>query len=409
MQKGLIKKIAEKYNTPIYVYSEEILEKNAKNILNFPNAYSLTARYAMKALPTKRILQIFNELGLHIDASSFYEVERAINAGINPKNIQLTSQELPEEKIKYLIEIGVIINACSLRQLEDIGKNSQGINISIRINPGIGSGNTQKVNVGGSLSSFGIWHGQFEEIKNIINKYNLKITKLHTHIGSGNNPEIWKKVAQISLELVKKFENVTTLNLGGGFKVDRMNPQNNTNIEECGNVIEELFVKFNEETGRKLKLEIEPGTYLVANAGFIISKIIDIVKTDKFEFIKTDTGMTEITRPTLYAAQHPITIIPQDETQRKEKEYIFVGHCCESGDLLTPEENNPEIPKPRKITEANIGDLILIGGAGAYCSGMSTKNYNSFPEAPEVLITKNNEIELIRQKQELNQMIQNEK
>src|SRR3989344_7331133 len=267
MQKGLIKKIAEKYNTPIYVYSEEILEKNAKNILNFPNAYSLTARYAMKALPTKRILQIFNELGLHIDASSFYEVERAINAGINPKNIQLTSQELPEEKIKYLIEIGVIINACSLRQLEDIGKNSQGINISIRINPGIGSGNTQKVNVGGSLSSFGIWHGQFEEIKNIINKYNLKITKLHTHIGSGNNPEIWKKVAQISLELVKKFENVTTLNLGGGFKVDRMNPQNNTNIEECGNVIEELFVKFNEETGRKLKLEIEPGTYLVANPG----------------------------------------------------------------------------------------------------------------------------------------------
>ena len=124
---------------------------------------------------------------------------------------------------------------------------------------------------------------------------------------------------------------------------------------------------------------------------FLILFIIiveDIVDTGNngYKFLKTNTGMTEITRPALYGAQHPITV----DSKNKSKEAVIVaGHCCESGDILTPKEGNPEELAPRILPKAKIGDYIIIDAVGAYCSSMSTKNYNSYPEAPEVLIQKN--------------------
>jgi len=409
-----IVEIVQKYDTPLFLYSEEIVERSAKEVLDFPHEFGLTVRYAMKALPTKRILTIFNNVGLHIDASSYYEVLRAKAAGIPPTKIQLTAQEWPDDPqlLSFLSE-GGLINACSLHQLERIGKlveknNSLNNTISIRINPGIGSGSMNRVNVGGSAASFGIWHESLNKIKIIASKYNLAINRLHTHIGSGSDPEIWKNVAKISLQLVEAFPKVHTLNLGGGFKVARISSEKATNIQECGKVIQEEFKQFYTKTGRKLYLEIEPGTFLVANAGILISKVIDIKSTDTYSFIIVNSGMTEVTRPTLYGAQHPLTLIPQTTEPRQEKEYIVCGHCCESGDIWTPQPHNPENVMPRIFPQAKIGDFMIIGGIGAYCSGMSLKNYNSFPEAPEVLLRKDKTIELIRKKAKIEEIYRNE-
>jgi diaminopimelate decarboxylase len=149
---------------------------------------------------------------------------------------------------------------------------------------------------------------------------------------------------------------------------------------------------------------------MVANAGAIVCSVIDVIDTgaEGYTFIKVDSGMTELIRPAMYGAQHPITVVPAHAEARGTRDYLVVGHCCESGDVLTPEPGNPEGLLPRTLTEARIGDYLVIGGAGAYCAAMSSKNYNSFPEAPEVVLSKAGTLLLIRNRQTLDQILANE-
>jgi len=392
--------IADQFGTPVYVYDAAILRANAAAVLNFPNAFGLTARYAMKASPNAAILKIFKQAGLHIDASSGYEVRRAIAAGYEPQQISLSTQELPADFVE-LYEMGIEINACSLNQLDRFGQAFPGRNIGLRFNPGAGSGGNNRTNVGGPSSSFGIWHEWIEQVRTIVAKYDLKAVRIHTHIGSGSDPAVWQKCSSMSLDLVRHFPDVTSLNLGGGYKVARMADEVATDIQECGAPVAQLFREFATETGREIELEIEPGTFLVANACSVLSSVQDLVSTgaDGYEFIKLDTGMTEVLRPSIYGAQHPIYIL-QAEQSSTTKDYMIVGHCCESGDILTPAPGDPELLATRTLPETQIGDLCVIDGAGAYCSAMTTKNYNSFPEAAEVILDESKEPHLIRKRQD---------
>lgn len=127
--------------------------------------------------------------------------------------------------------------------------------------------------MGGPSSSFGIWHELIDEVKAIVAKHNLQVFRIHTHIGSGSDPAVWQRVSGLSLDLVRQFPGVTVLNLGGGYKVGRMSYEVSTDLEKIGAPVKDQFVAFAEETGRQLQLEIEPGTFLVANAGALISKV----------------------------------------------------------------------------------------------------------------------------------------
>jgi diaminopimelate decarboxylase len=207
----------------------------------------------MKASPNAAILGLFNSLGLNIDASSGYEVRRAVTAGIPYANISLSSQELPDF-FPELVKAGLKINACSLSQLDRYGAAFPGGEIGLRFNPGarsigsksvlnimdvyriyidlwmivslttiivvkgLGSGGTGKTNVGGPSSSFGIWHELLPEVKEIVARHSLKVVRVHTHIGSGSDPSVWQRVSGMSIDLCRHFPSVTTLNLGGGFK-----------------------------------------------------------------------------------------------------------------------------------------------------------------------------------------------
>lgn len=405
------REISGKFGTPVYAYAQSRLEEGAKEFLEFPNAFGLTVRYAMKANPNKAILRIFDRMGLHIDASSEHEVRRAMSYGISPQKIMLTAQQVPAESgMKQMSKRGVIFNACSLSQLERFGKACPGSEVSIRINPGLGSGGTNRTNVGGPASSFGIWHEHISIAKGIAEKFGLTISRIHTHIGSGSDPEVWKNVALMSMKYLYDFEEAHTLNLGGGYKIGRMSYEKSADLQAIGRPVKKAFMNFYEKTGRKIHLEVEPGTRLLANSGCVIATVKEVVDTgaEGYHFVKVDSGMTEVTRPSMYGAQHPLIILPSDKEPRGEKEYIVAGHCCESGDIWTPAEGDPEALSPRLLTEARKGDLLVIEGAGAYCAGMSTKNYNSFPEAAEVLLAKDGKPHLIRKRQSLEQMTQNE-
>lgn len=411
----LASEIRSKFKTPVFVYDENTLRAQAQKALNFPNPYDplgpVTVRFAMKACPNAAVLKLFYSMGLNFDASSGYECERAMKAGIKAQAISLSSQELPEN-FKELIEKGIEFNACSLNQLETFGKLFPGGKCGVRFNPGKGSGGTGKTNVGGPSSSFGIWFELLPDVKAIVSKYNLEVTRIHTHIGSGSDPAIWQEVSTKSLSLVGEFPTVTTLNLGGGFKVGRMSYEQAgaTNLEKVGLPIIEAFKKFEMQNSRRLKLEIEPGTFLTANSGALLTTVRDIVTTGKdgHTFLKLDAGMTEVLRPSLYGAQHPIVALKSSTSSQETDSYIIVGHCCESGDLFSCAPGDPEGLQERHLLKVAIGDLVTIEGAGAYCAGMSTKNYNSFPEAPEVLVDMDGKPHLIRKRQTLDQIFANE-
>lgn len=404
-----VRSIRKEFGTPVFVYDQKTLENQARTVLAFPNAFGLTARYAMKACPTGAVLKVLTGAGLHIDASSGHEAERAMRAGVPSERIQLTAQELPDN-LKALVEKGILFNACSIAQIRAYGTLFPGRELSIRVNPGLGSGHNNKTNVGGPSASFGIWHEHLDEALAAGREYGLKFTRLHTHVGSGSDPKVWQKVALMSLETCTRLPDATVLNLGGGYKIGRVDGEATADLQKIGLPVAEAFRSFEAKHGRRLHLEIEPGTYLMANACALIARAMDVVDTGKggYRFIKVDAGMTEILRPSLYGAQHPIEVVASEAEERGHQEYVVVGHCCESGDVLTPAPGNPEGLQPRKLIETRIGDIVVIGGAGAYCSSMASKNYNSFPEAAEVMIANDGKVELIRERQTLEQIVQNE-
>jgi diaminopimelate decarboxylase len=253
-------------------------------------------------------------------------------------------------------------------------------------------------------------------VPGIVEKYGLTVERIHTHIGSGSDPGIWQAVATKSLSFCKIWPTVTSLNLGGGYKVGRNEGEPTTDLQEIGKPVVAAFKQFAEENdGRQLKLEIEPGTYLVAMAGALVSTVQDKCFTtgdSGHTFLKLDAGMTDVLRPSLYGAIHPMTVLPgsgkAEDLGSEVEDVIVVGHCCESGDLMTPKPGEPEDLAARKLRKAEIGDILVVDGSGAYCSGMSTKNYNSFPEAPEVLVDMDGKVHLIRARQSLAQIYQNE-
>ena len=408
----LAAEVRARFGTPAYVYSEAALRRTAAAALAFPHAFGLTVRFAMKACPNAAILRLFDSLGLHFDASSGWEVERALRAGIAPAKISLSSQELPEN-FAALLRLGIHLNACSLSQLERFGREFPGGSLGLRFNPGLGSGHSGKTNVGGPGASFGIWHELLPQVHALIAAHGLKVDVIHTHIGSGSDPAVWQHVAKLTLALARQFPTLTAVNLGGGFKVARVPGEKTTDLKKVGAPVKALFQKYAKESGRRLRLEIEPGTYLAALAGALVCTIQDVVSTGKkgHQFLKLDAGMTEILRPSLYGSQHHLVVVPALGRSRKKlppQKYLVVGHCCESGDLLTPAPGAPDTLAPRLLAPATIGDLLVIEGAGAYCAGMSAKNYNSFPEAPEVLLQNDGSLRLIRQRQSLEQILQNE-
>lgn len=414
MQPEQVKAIADEHGTPVYVYDEAGLKGQARAALDFPNAYGLTVRFAMKALPNAAVLQTFDKLGLHIDASSGFEVRRAMAAGISADKISLSSQELAED-LDELLGFGIKFNACSLRQLERYGELRPGDRtdqLGVRFNPGLGSGGTGKTNVGGPSSSFGIWHELMPDVQSILAKYDLAPARVHTHIGSGSDPAVWQRVSGLSLGLCEQIPSVSILNLGGGYKVGRMSSEVSTDLAVVGVPVKTAFEEFAERTGRKLHLEVEPGTFLVANAGSLVTRVQDVVTTgsEGHTFLKLDSGMTEVLRPSLYGAQHPIVLVSRgDAGDASSNDYILVGHCCESGDLVTPAPDEPEVLLPRTLGgHAQRDDLVVIEGSGAYCSSMATKHYNSFPEAPEVMLGEDGKGHLIRKRQAVAEIWSNE-
>lgn len=389
LTEDLVRRLAQDHPTPFYVYSRQELDRSAQEALAFANLmpFGGVVRYAVKANDHRDILKSFNDRGLHFDASSGYEAEKLIGEGIEPSKILLTSQQLPAD-LATLLQKGVQFTATSLHQLETVCQTKPGSAIGVRINPGMGDGFNNRTTTGGVSASFGIWYEYIPEVLKLAARHKIAIERLHMHIGTGSDPVKWVEAVRKCLEIVRKLPTVTVLDIGGGFKTAYMPGDKETNMRLVGKEVAELVQVFSKETGRKLRIEIEPGRFLVAHAGSIVSSVIDITDTGEqgYTFLRTDTGMTEILRPAMYGAQHQLVVVNKDPRPKELANFVVVGHCCESGDCLTLSKDNPEAIEPRKLQTPKIGDLLVVEAAGAYCASMATTGYNAFPEAKEIVI-----------------------
>ena len=423
LDSSTVAKAADEFGTPVYVYDESALIRRCYECLNMPNAYGLTVRYAMKANSNRSLLKLISGAGLQFDASSINEAVRANIAGIPYENIMLTSQEAhagaERAKLEELLLLGLKYNVCSLHQLRLIADfaAANGICPGIRVHPGVGSGESATRNTGDDYACFGIHLSDVGEAISCASAKGLKFRHIHEHIGSGADSEIWRQNIDIQLDIVGKyFPDAETVCFGGGLKEARMPDEQAADPEVLGNYAKSQLENFFKKTGRKLKMEIEPGTFISANAGYMLTRIIDKKSTSRSNFIVTDGGMEMNARPLLYGSRHPVYILASDGSFVKSSEFnggatgdysaVVAGKCCESGDCQTLEPDGRSVA--RCMAEPEIGDIAVIGGTGAYCSSMSPFNYNSHTQAPEVLFTAGGSLKLIRKRQTLEQMLENE-
>ena len=420
-----IMECAKKYGTPVYLYDEEMLTSRCNEVLEMPNAFGIDVRFAMKANSTKAILQSIYAQGILIDASSLNEARRAHMAGIACEDIMLTSQEVPmgidRENLEKMMIEGLRYNVCSLRQLMLVGDFAANNNIplSMRVHPGVGSGESASRNTGDNYSCFGVHLSDIEQAMDYADKNGIIINQIHVHIGSGGDPVKWQENIDRELGILEKyFPNATTINFGGGLKDARMPGEIAADVQSLGNYAKKKIEEFYEKTGRKLVMGVEPGTYIVANCGYIITDILDKKKTGDtgLNFLVINGSMELNARPLLYGSKHPFYVVSKEgkllssefDSENGENMYdaAVVGRCCESGDSQSLDSEGTNIP--RYIGEPEVGDYIVVGGAGAYCSSMTPFNYNSHEQAAEVMLKENGNLTEIRRKQTLEQIVANE-
>lgn len=403
--------IARRFGTPVFVYDEAKILQAVKYMTSLPSAFGHTIRYSLKANPNQAIIRLFDRQGVSFDASSVWEVIRAVRAGVDPSRILLTAQDAAFSKeLDDLLDSGLKFDAGSLRQLDEFGSKRPGATVSIRINPGFGSGLVPKLTSGGPDSSFGIWYERLPEIKKIIERYDLIVERLHTHIGSGHYADVLLPAARTLLGMIPELRHVNCIDLGGGYRLKVMVTDQEYNHAEWAEALAQEIAEVAATTGRRLHLELEPGTFLMANAGSLVTSVIDVVDTgmDGHQFIKIDGGLTEILRPSYYGAPHPIVAVSRDGNLPEEGARSCVsGHCCIAGDVLTVNGDGGS-PLPIRLGAVTPGDYIVVERCGGYCSSMAMKNFNSYPEAPEILRRGEGRYDLIRIRQLIDQVIANE-
>lgn len=380
-----LREISRLHGTPLYVYSLASLRHRADILAHINMPYGLIARYAAKANMNPEIIKLFLQKGLHFDASSSYEAAELVRMGVEPHKISLSSQQ-PAHNLDELLEQGMLYTATSLHQLELFMKaKKRPGRVGLRVNPGVGDGGNNRTTTGGPNSSFGLWHEYIGQALAIAKQQGVSINRLHIHYGSGASVHIWEQVIDTCLATAAQMPDVTSVDIGGGFKVSRYEGERETDLAGIAAIFKRKITDFAAATGRELQLEIEPGTWLVAHAGTLLAEIVDIVDTGEQgrKFLRLNTGMNDLIRPTMYGAQHEIAVLnDSDQTES----YIVVGHNCETGDILTPAPGNSEELAERTLRKATIGDLVALYDTGAYGRSFAVTGYNSFPSAQEVCV-----------------------
>jgi diaminopimelate decarboxylase len=395
-----VRTLAEQFGTPTYVYDRAMIERRISDLAGFA-----VTRFAQKANSNLAILDLMRRNGILVDAISAGEVHRALKAGYTPAEIVYTADIFDRESLALVDELNIRVNCGSPDMIWQLGRRCPSREITLRINPGFGHGHSLKTNTGGEHSKHGIWHEQLQDCLALAKRHRLEVTGIHMHIGSGTDLEHLSRVATALCRVAEQVgPRLKVISGGGGLPIPYREDDPELDVGAYADVWLTAKQALESKLGTSLQLEIEPGRYLVAEAGHLICEIRAIKQMGLNTFYLLDAGFNDLARPILYGAYHPMSICPRGAPSSERQQVVVGGRLCESGDIFTQHEGG--FVETRELPEASVGDLLTIHCAGAYASTMAS-NYNSSPLAPEVLISKGKP-HLIRQRQPFEDLIRNE-
>lgn len=403
-----ISELAERFGTPTYVYDADRIRQQIAALSDFD-----VIRFAQKANSNLAILDLCRQAGVQLDATSSGEIHRALAAGYEPKGnpapIVYTADIFDRESLDLVVEKNIAVNCGSPDMIDQYGERVQGGEITLRINPGFGHGHSQKTNTGGEQSKHGIWHQELAAcIERATQPHGLTVSGIHVHIGSGADMDHLAQVAGATAGFARVAgPQVTRISAGGGLPTPYREEDPDIDITAYYEIWDRERRSLEEEFGHPVELEIEPGRFLVAEAGYLVCEIRAVKQMGSNTFYLVDAGFNNLARPILYGAYHPMSVAPADGStaDRELKDVIVGGPLCESGDIFTQEEGG--YVRPQQLPEAQVGDHLVIECAGAYGFVMSS-NYNSKPFAAEVLVS-GGKAECVRERQTLDDLIQGER
>ncbi|MEO6869153.1 MAG: diaminopimelate decarboxylase [Ginsengibacter sp.] len=368
--------IAEEFGSPLYIYNADRISYQFQKLKNAFKDIDSNIFYACKSLTNIHVLKYMRSLGSSIDCSSINEVKLAMHAGFTASEILYTSNGINFSEIVEAKELGVHINIDSISNLEKFGqKYGHSYPVGIRIRPNILAGGNLKISTGHDKSKFGIPIENVTEILNCIENNNLHVNALHIHTGSEiGDAAVFLEGIKVLFTLLPQFDEVTIIDLGGGFKIAYKPKDNETDVEDLAGTIKNAFDKYEQETGRHFKIWLEPGKFLVSAAGYFVCKVNVLKPTANTIFAGVDTGFNHFIRPMFYNAWHEIENITNPDGILNN--YSVVGNICETDTFAWD----------RPIALIKEGDFLAFHNAGAYGFEMSS-NYNSRLKPAEILVT----------------------
>ncbi|GHM99793.1 diaminopimelate decarboxylase [Cytophagales bacterium WSM2-2] len=388
--------IAREFGTPVYVYDGKKIITQLQSLKNSFSENPLKVKFALKALSNISILKLLHQHGAGMDAVSINEAQLALGVGVKNEDIMFTPNCVDFSEIVAGVDLGLTINLDNLTMLEKFGKKyGSSYPCGLRLNPHIMAGGNYKISTGHGHSKFGISVYQLPDVMRLVEQYNIVINGLHIHTGSEiTETEVYLKMAEILFGVAQDFPALKFLDFGSGFKVAYKEGDHVTNVYDLGLKLGKRFKEFYHSYGKQLELWVEPGKFLVSEAGFLLVNVNVVKATPSVTFAGVDSGLNHLIRPMMYDAYHEIVNLTNPTGEQKI--YTVVGNICETDTLGAD----------RKLNEVREGDLLAIKNAGAYGYSMAS-NYNSRFRPAEVLIW-NGKAQLIRKRDTLDDLLRNQ-
>jgi len=375
--------LARRYAGPFWAYDAQIIQARIAQLQAFD-----VIRFAQKACSNIHILRLMRAAGVKVDSVSLGEIERALAAGYQPggDEIVFTADLFDQPTLERVAALKVPVNAGSIDMLHQLGAVSPGHAVWLRVNPGFGHGHSQKTNTGGENSKHGIWHGDLAAALAAIEQHGLQLVGIHMHIGSGVDYAHLQQVCDAMVGLVMASgQDLTAISAGGGLSIPYRFGEEAIDTDHYFGLWDAARQRIAQHLGHAVKLEIEPGRFLVAESGVLVSQVRAVKSMGSRHFVLVDAGFSDLMRPSMYGSYHHISLMAGDDRaidDRQTIDTVVAGPLCESGDVFTQLEGG--MVEPRAIPAASVGDYLVFHDTGAYGASMSS-NYNSRPLIPEVL------------------------
>ena len=377
-----VSQLAKEFGTPLYVYSQDKIQENVARLQRAlaANFSSYRIQYALKANSNPHIVRLLKEQGLGADCSSPVEAKLAQVVGFPMDRSSYTGNFESSCDFQIPLEAQMIINLDDYHRLEDLLAQGSPHVLSFRINPGIGRGGFEGITTGGNDAKFGIPYEKVRKAYQLAQKKG--ICRFGIHMMTGSNilePFYFSEVTQKLLTIIEEYLygldlTLEFINIGGGLGIPYTFLERELDVEQTFKLVSDVFYpKVAQLNMGDPALVIEPGRYLVGNAGILLSRVTH-VKESYRHYVGLDSGMSTLLRPSLYRAFHKIQL--DGRIGLGKVPYQVCGPICENSDIHPYERF---LPSPRQ------GDLVVIRDVGAYGFAMSG-HYNNYPRPAEVLM-----------------------